>query len=182
MGFLGVYFAVAGLGVKVPPSPRLKLVGNMLEKSNMAHTRTEVLSENILYFLVPRLSYFCWCQHFLATNQRFLAKIVPLLKTIVWELCYRCFSSVFSFCKAKGYCLWKYNYASGIWLLCFSKLVVNCKNNNDVKIFQHELSSNFFDVVLFLLSSLVAAPRFMSVSSLVLDILQFSFIRDWAKI
>ena len=135
-----------------------------------------------IYVLVPSSSYFCWCQHFLATNQRFLAKIVPLLKKIVWELCYRCFSSVFSFCKAKGYCLRKYNYASGIWLLCFSKLAVNWKNNNDVKIFQHELSSNFFDVVLFLLSSLVAGPRFMSVSSLVLEILQFSFIRDWAKI
>ena len=39
----------------------------------------------------------------LAKNQRFLAKIVPLLKAIVWELCEKFFSSVFSFCKVKGY-------------------------------------------------------------------------------
>ena len=43
-------------------------------------------------------------------------------------------------------------------------------------------SSIFFDVVLFLLSSLVAFPSFMSISSLVLELWQFSFIRDWAEI
>ena len=43
-------------------------------------------------------------------------------------------------------------------------------------------SSNFFDVVLFLLSSLVTGPSFMSMSSLVLELWQFSFIRDWPEI
>ena len=43
-------------------------------------------------------------------------------------------------------------------------------------------TSNFFDVVLFLLSSLVTGPSFMSISSLVLELWQFSFIRDWPKI
>ena len=43
-------------------------------------------------------------------------------------------------------------------------------------------TSNFFDVVLFLLSSLVAGPSFMSISSLVLELWQFSFIRDWPEI
>ena len=42
--------------------------------------------------------------------------------------------------------------------------------------------SNFFDVVLFLLSSLVTSPSFMSISSLVLELWQFSFIRDWPEI
>ena len=40
----------------------------------------------------------------------------------------------------------------------------------------------FFDVVLFLLSSLVTGPSFMSISSLVLELWQFSFIRDWPEI
>ena len=31
----------------------------------------------------------------------FFVKIVPLLKAIPWELCWRSFSSVFSFCKIK---------------------------------------------------------------------------------
>ena len=43
-------------------------------------------------------------------------------------------------------------------------------------------SSIFFDVVLFLLSSLVTDPSFMSISSLVLELWQFSFIRDWPEI
>ena len=42
-------------------------------------------------------------------------------------------------------------------------------------------TSNFFDVVLFLLSSLVTGPNFMSMSSLVLELWQFSFIRDWPE-
>ena len=43
-------------------------------------------------------------------------------------------------------------------------------------------SSNFFKVVLFFLSSLVTGPSFMSISSLVLELWQFSFIRDWPEI
>ena len=41
---------------------------------------------------------------------------------------------------------------------------------------------NFFDAVLFLFSILVTGPSFMSISSLVLELWQFSFIRDWAEI
>ena len=44
------------------------------------------------------------------------------------------------------------------------------------------LTSNFFDVVLFLLSGLVTGPSFMSISSLVLKLWKFSFIRDWPEI
>ena len=43
-------------------------------------------------------------------------------------------------------------------------------------------TSKFFDVVLFLLSSLVTGPRFMSISSLVLELWQFLFIRHWPEI
>ena len=43
-------------------------------------------------------------------------------------------------------------------------------------------SSNVFDVVLFLLSSLVTDPSFMSISPLVLELWQFSFIKDWPEI
>ena len=44
------------------------------------------------------------------------------------------------------------------------------------------LSSIFIGVVLFLLSSLVTDWSFMSVSSLVLELWQLSFIRDWPEI
>ena len=43
-------------------------------------------------------------------------------------------------------------------------------------------SPDFVDVFLLLLSSLVTGPNFMSISSLVLELWQFSFIRDWPKI
>ena len=45
-------------------------------------------------------------------------------------------------------------------------------------------SSNFFDVVLFLLSSLVTGSSFMSISSLVLELWQFPFpfMMDWPEI
>ena len=43
-------------------------------------------------------------------------------------------------------------------------------------------TSNFSEVVLFFLSSLVTGRSFMSISSLVLELWQFSFIRDWPEI
>ena len=49
---------------------------------------------------------------------------------------------------------------SGLWLPDSSKLAVNCKNSNDVTIFQHDGIANFFDVFLFLLSSLDYWPKF----------------------
>ena len=43
-------------------------------------------------------------------------------------------------------------------------------------------TSTFFDAILFLLSNLVTGPSFMSISSLVLELWFFSFIRDWPEI
>ena len=43
-------------------------------------------------------------------------------------------------------------------------------------------SLNFFDVVFFLFSSLVTGPGFLSISSLVPELWQFSFIMDWPDI
>ena len=50
------------------------------------------------------------------------------------------------------------------------KLVVNWKNGNGVIIFRHDIIVNFFDIVLFLLSSLVTGSGSMATSSLVLDL------------
>ena len=47
---------------------------------------------------------------------------------------------------------------------------INQKNNNDVTISQHNGIVNFFDIFLFLLSSLPTGPAFMSISSLVLEL------------
>ena len=42
--------------------------------------------------------------------------------------------------------------------------------------------SKFFNAILFLLSGLVTGPNFMSISSLVLELWQFTFVRDWPEI
>ena len=60
------------------------------------------------------------------------------------------------------------NYASRIRLSDCSKLTINQKNDNDITIFRHDAIVKFFEVVLFLLSSLVTIPSFISISSLVL--------------
>ena len=71
---------------------------------------------------------------------------------------------------------------SKIQLLDCTNLAINCKNGNGVKISDMMSWSNFFDVVLLLLSSLVTDLSFMSISSLVLELWQFHFIRDWPEI
>ena len=110
-----------------------------------------LVSENITFstkaLLILLISFF------FAKNHRFLAKIVPLLKAIVWELCLRFFSFVFSFCKIKACYSWKYkfyaDYASRICVLNCSKLVINWKNGNDVTIFQNDAIVNFLTLFRF---------------------------------
>ena len=43
-------------------------------------------------------------------------------------------------------------------------------------------SLSFFDFILFLLLSVVTGPSFTSISLLVLELWQFSFMRDWPEI
>ena len=60
--------------------------------------------------------------------------------------------------------------ASGIWLSDYPKLAINWKNDNNVTTCRNDVIVNFFDIVLFLLSSLVTGPSFMSLSSLFLEL------------
>ena len=111
---------------------------------------------------------------------------VPLPKTIVWELCQRFFSSVFSLCKTRGYYYWKLNFCRlCVWNPASGLLQIGQKSKkwqwrHNFPTWRHRRT--FFDVVLFLLSSLVTGPSFMSISSPVLELWQFSFIRDWPEI
>ena len=47
---------------------------------------------------------------------------------------------------------------------------------------QHDFVFNFFKVAVLYLSSLVTGSSFMSISLLVLELWQFSFIRAWPEI
>ena len=71
---------------------------------------------------------------------------------------------------------------SGSRLPDCSKLVINWKNDNEVTICQHDVINKLFKVFLFLFSILVTTTSFMSTSSLVLELWQFTFIRDWPEI
>ena len=111
--------------------------------------------------------------------------MVPLLKAITWEECKRFFSSVFIFCKFKVTVivnLYFTDYALKIRLLNCSKLAINWKKHwcHSFPTWHHR--QIFLKIVLFLLLSLVTGPSFMPISSLVLELQQFCFIRDWQEI
>ena len=67
------------------------------------------MSEN-LPFSTKTLLIVLMSAFFRKKSEFFLAKIVPLLKAIMWELREIYFSSVFSFRKIKGYYYCKYNF------------------------------------------------------------------------
>ena len=71
------------------------------------------------------------------------------------------------------------DYALGIRLPDWSNLAIIGKMTMTSHFADMMLSSHFFDVVLFLLSRLLTDPSFMSISSLVVELWQFSFISDW---
>ena len=101
----------------------------------------------------------------------------------MWELCY--FLVLFSaFVRQKTVIknVSFTDYASEIQLPDCSKLAINPKNYYDVTIYRHDVTFHFFDIILFFFSSLVTGSGFMSISSLVLELRQFSFIRDWPEI
>ena len=62
------------------------------------------------------------------------------------------------------------DHPSGIRLSDCSKSAIGQKNDNGIIICWHEIISNFFDIVVFYLSSLVTDPSFMSISLLVLEL------------
>ena len=74
------------------------------------------------------------------------------------------------------------DHVSGIWLQDGCILAINHKNDNDATIFWHNVIFNCFDVAVFILSSKVTGPSFMSISWLVLELRQFSVIKDWPEI
>ena len=86
----------------------VKFVIIMIETWNLVRKYTHISSfrkYTLQYLLRPPLillmsALFC-------KKSAFSDKIVPLLKVIVWELCWKSFSSVFSFSKMKGYFYWK---------------------------------------------------------------------------
>ena len=96
------------------------------------------------------------------------------------------FSSVFRFCKKKGYYYWKRNLSQlcvrnpAFGLLEISQEPEKWQWRYDFPTWCHR--QIFFDVVLILLPSLVTGPSLMSVSSIVLELWQFSFLRDRPEI
>ena len=95
-------------------------------------------------------------------------------------------SSVFRFCKIGSYFLWKskfyrvYIRNSAFGLLQSGNKLEKWQWHHNFMTWRHR--QLFFELVLFLLSSLVTVPSFTSISSLVLELWQFSFIRVWQKI
>ena len=66
------------------------------------------------------------------------------------------------------------------WIVC--KLVVNPKKTINVIICQFYFIAKLFNIVAFLLSSLVTGLSFMSITWQVLELWQFSFVKDWPEL
>ena len=79
------------------------------------------------------------------------------------------------FCKMKEYYITFTGYAVRLWSK-IGKMTVMSQFSDMTS------SSSFFNVVSLLPSSLVTGSSFMTISSLVLELWQFSFIRDWPEI
>ena len=116
---------------------------------------------------------------FFAKDQHFLAKVITLLKVIVFLGLFSVFvreevvvNEIVSFI----------DHASGIQLLDDCKLTINWKKYNDVNICWHDVIIFFFYVNVFFLSRLVTGLGFMSISLLVLELWQFTTTKDWPEI
>ena len=173
-----------GWGVN-SPIPCLKLVKIMLETSKLVCKYTHICSFIKYIFQYQDSLNFRDVSIFLQKISTFWQKYFSYSKQQC-ESCLKIFLVSFSvFLRQKV----AFNenvsftdYASKIWLSGFSKLAINWKNDNDVTICRNDVKVNFFHVFLSLLSSLVTGPSFMSISSLVLELWQFTFIRDWSEI
>ena len=166
-------------------TPCLKLGRIFLETSNFAPKYTPISSfrKYTFYYLGPL--NFADVSVYLQKNKIFCPK--KYLYSKQWcESCDRDFLVVFSvFVRKKVPITENLTFIDSLSRsrsLDFSKLAKNQKNDSDVTIFWHYVIVKFFDVVLFLFSSLVTGQSFMSISSLVLELWRFSFIRNWPEI
>ena len=113
---------------------------NFLCKYTHVVSKYRLCSTKVLLILLMSVFYF-------AKKSAFLAKIIPLLKATVWQLCEKFFSFVFSFCKIKVTFNENVSFtdsSSEIRFLDGSKLAINRKNDNDITISQHDVIVKFF--------------------------------------
>ena len=169
---------MGGGGGKITPC--LKPVRIVLETSNLTRKQTPLCSFRKYTFQCLGLLTFVDVSIFLPKNSVFCPKKYLYSKQFC-EGCVRDILVLFSvLVRHKITVTGNRTFADsvhGIRPSDCSEVAKNPKNNNDVTIFRHDVNVNF-DVVLFLLSSLVTDPSFISISSLVLELWQFSFIRD----
>ena len=74
------------------------------------------------------------------------------------------------------------DYASRIWLPDCSRLAINWKHDNDVTVCGHDVIVKVFWGCFVSHVKLVTGLNFMSISSVVLELWQFSFLRNWPEI
>ena len=165
VGFLG--------GSKITPLPPSKTCSNYAGNFKFGtQVHTHIVSENIPFrsqvpLILLTSAFFCKKLAFFVQNSIFTQSTSVRAVLEIFQFC-----SQFSvFVRQKVTDTENITFSdcvSGIRLPDCPKLAINPKNDNDVTIFRHDVNVKFFDVVLFLLSSLVTGPSFMSISSLVL--------------
>ena len=101
------------------------------------------------------LSLILLASAFLQKVSVFLAKKGPLVKVIVWELCYRFFSFLVSFCKViKGYC----NKRGLFWFMWFRLIrcaLVSIIFTNNFYLFNHLIIAFKFEFLYYWIELIV---------------------------
>ena len=80
-----------------------------------------------------------------------------------------------------GICVWTQQNMA-LWRITLYEFLAPCQNSEKTNDTIPWKRPDRLTVVLFLLSSLVTCPSLMSIWSLVLELWQFSFIKDWPEI
>ena len=142
--------------------------------STLAYVGSENIPFSTKTSLILLMSATFFCKKFV-----FLAKIIPLLKAIVWMLFWRFFISVFIFCKRLFLKNVSFlNHASGIRLPDGCKLAISKKKGNDVTILRNGVLVKLWRCCrVSHVISLVTGSSFMLILWLVLGL----FIKDWSE-
>ena len=160
----------------------VKLVRIILETLNLVRKYTHICSARTIYLLLfsTKALLILLMSAVFSKKSAFLAKIVLLLKAVVWE--FKNFLALFSVFVIEKVAINENKsftqYASRIWLLDCSKLAINWKNDTDATLFQNKVMVNFFCLFVPVVSFSYWSYEF----SLVIELRQFSFIRDWQEI
>ena len=154
-GLLALCFEVEGSGGKITPSKTCQSYARNLKFGTSIKAFLILIIPAFFFFFSKKPAYFSCVRAFLVLFSVFVRQKVPINENVKFT-----------------------DYASGIRLPPCSTFAINQKNDDDVTICQHDIIVKIFEIVLFLLPSLVTGPSFITCFGLTAIFLYQGFIRN----